>query len=45
MTATVLAVYCLATLSLFDLLILVALFVGSVLVLHKFSGSEPQAIT
>ena len=45
MTATVVVVYLLASASLFDLPILVALFMGSVLVLHKFSGSEPQAIT
>ena len=43
--ATVLVIYLLATVSLFDLLILVTLFLGSVLVLHKFSGSEPQAAT
>jgi hypothetical protein len=43
--AIVLVIYLVATVSLFDLLILVTLFLGSVLVLHKFSGSEPQAIT
>ena len=45
MAATLLVIYFLASASLFDLLILVALFMGSVLVLHKFSGSEPQAAT
>ena len=45
MTATVVAIYCLATMSFVDLLILVALFVGSVLLLHKFTGTEPQVAT
>ena len=45
MTATVVVIYFLATMSFVDLLILVALFMGFALVLHMFTGSEPQAAT
>ena len=43
--ATVLVIYFLATMSIVDLLILVALFMGFALVLHIFSGNEPQTAT
>jgi hypothetical protein len=43
--ATVLVIYFLATMSLVDLLLMVALFMGFALVLHIFTGSEPQAAT
>ena len=45
MTATLLVVYFLTTMSLVDLLILVALFMGFALVMHMFTGSEPKAAT